>query len=41
MQHSAIIAALLATAMAVPAHAETLRDALAAAYETNPTLTGA
>jgi outer membrane protein len=41
MRHRAIIAALLATAMAVPAHAETLRDALAAAYETNPTLTGA
>lgn len=38
-------ALLLATAatlfLAVPVHAETLREALAAAYENNPTLTGA
>lgn len=36
------LAALLSTALATtPAMADTLRDALAAAYETNPTLTGA
>lgn len=36
-----MIAALMASAIVVPAQAETLRDALSAAYETNPTLTGA
>jgi hypothetical protein len=36
-----MIAALMASAIVAPAQAETLRDALSAAYETNPTLTGA
>ncbi|WP_095012346.1 TolC family outer membrane protein [Tsuneonella mangrovi] len=43
MKHTLKTAALLAGAVVIagPAHAETLRDALEAAYRTNPTLEGA
>ena len=35
------LAALVAAGMAAPAQADTLRDALVAVYNTNPTLEGA
>lgn len=39
--HSLMLAGAMAVIMAAPAQAETLRDALSAAYENNPTITAA